>query len=171
MKWMAKPKLNHKQFSILLQWLCIMDDNFEKGWESYKVQTEHHYYFVLKCKRLNFSADRDGVPLPEDLFVKLDEAIYSCRKDWIQPKRRKCFVFKTFMLTDLLLECVRNKFKFIIMGSWLVPFFSKKIKLFAEKKNTFRRCKWWSWRSKSSRKLCSSHSSNWVSKEKDTIRY
>jgi branched-chain amino acid aminotransferase len=89
------------------------------------------------AKRLNFSADRMGMPLfPEDLFVEALKQFTAIEKDWIPSKEGSALYLRPFMYADEPFIGMRaaTSFKFIIMASPAGPFFSRKIKLYAEKK-------------------------------------
>lgn len=89
------------------------------------------------AKRLNFSANRMGMPLfPEDLFVEALKQFTALEKDWIPTKEGSALYLRPFMYADEAFIGMRaaTSFKFIIMASPAGPFFSKKIKLFAERK-------------------------------------
>ena len=87
--------------------------------------------------RLNFSADRMGMPLfPEDLFVEGLKQLVSIEQDWIPPIDGSALYLRPFMYADEAFIGMRaaTHFKFIIMASPAGPFFSKPIKLWAENK-------------------------------------
>lgn len=89
------------------------------------------------AKRLNFSAERMGMPLfPEDLFVEALKQFTAIEKDWIPSKEGSALYLRPFMYADEPFIGMRaaTSFKFIIMASPAGPFFSRKIKLYAEKK-------------------------------------
>lgn len=89
------------------------------------------------AKRLNFSADRMGMPqFPEDLFIESLKQFIALEKDWIPTKDGSALYIRPFMYADEPFIGMRaaTSFKFIIMASPAGPFFSKKIKLYAEKK-------------------------------------
>ena len=89
------------------------------------------------AKRLNFSANRMGMPLfPEDLFVESLKQFTALEKDWIPTKDGSALYLRPFMYADEPFIGMRaaTSFKFIIMASPAGPFFNKKIKLFAERK-------------------------------------
>lgn len=88
-------------------------------------------------KRLNFSADRMGMPLfPEDLFIEALKQFTAIEKDWIPSKDGSALYLRPFMYADEPFIGMRaaTKFKFMIIASPAGPFFSRKIKLYAEKK-------------------------------------
>jgi branched-chain amino acid aminotransferase len=89
------------------------------------------------AKRLNFSADRMGMPqFPEDLFVDALQQFVSIEKDWIPTKTGSALYLRPFMYADEPFIGMRaaNKYKFIIMASPTGPMYNKKIKLYAETK-------------------------------------
>jgi branched-chain amino acid aminotransferase len=89
------------------------------------------------AKRLNFSADRMGMPLfPEDLFVEALKQFTALEKQWIPTATGSALYLRPFMYADEAFIGMRaaTSFKFIVMASPAGPFFSRKIKLFAEKK-------------------------------------
>ncbi len=89
------------------------------------------------AKRLNHSADRMGMPFfPEDLFVEAVKKFTSLEKEWIPTQEGSALYLRPFMYADEAFIGMRaaTSFKFIVMGSPSGPFFSRKIKLFAEKK-------------------------------------
>ena len=89
------------------------------------------------AKRLNFSANRMGMPLfPEDLFVEALKKFTFLEKDWIPTQDGSALYLRPFMYADEAFIGMRaaTSFKFIIMASPTGPFFNKKIKLFAERK-------------------------------------
>ena len=87
--------------------------------------------------RLNFSADRMGMPsFPEDLFVEGLKQLVAIEQNWIPPQEGSALYLRPFMYADEPFIGMRaaNNFKFIIMASPAGPFFTKRIKLFAETK-------------------------------------
>ena len=89
------------------------------------------------AKRMNFSANRMGMPLfPEDLFVKALKQFAALEKEWIPTQEGSALYLRPFMYADEPFIGMRaaTSFKFIIMASPAGPFFHKKIKLYAEKK-------------------------------------
>lgn len=87
--------------------------------------------------RLNFSADRMGMPdFPEDLFVEGLKQLVALEQNWIPPQEGSALYLRPFMYADEPFIGMRaaNNFKFIIMASPAGPFFTKRIKLFAETK-------------------------------------
>lgn len=86
--------------------------------------------------RLNKSADRMGMPnLPEQLFVKGLKELVSLEHNWIPPQEGSALYLRPFMYADEPFIGMRaaTHYKFIIMASPAGPFFSKRIKLWAEK--------------------------------------
>ncbi|SDB55231.1 branched-chain amino acid aminotransferase [Flavobacteriaceae bacterium MAR_2010_188] len=89
------------------------------------------------AKRLNKSADRLGMPsVPEELFVDAVKSLVAVEKSWIPPQEGSALYLRPFMYADEPFIGMRaaTHFKFIIIASPSGPFFTKKIKLFAEKK-------------------------------------
>jgi branched-chain amino acid aminotransferase len=89
------------------------------------------------AKRLNFSADRMGMPLfPEDLFVEALKKLVAIEKNWIPTQEGSALYLRPFMYADEPFIGMRaaTSFKFIVMASPAGPFFSKRIKLYAETK-------------------------------------
>jgi branched-chain amino acid aminotransferase len=89
------------------------------------------------AKRMNFSADRMGMPMfPEDLFVYALKQFTALEKDWIPTAAGSALYLRPFMYADEAFIGMRaaTSYKFIIMASPAGPFFSRKIKLYAEKK-------------------------------------
>ncbi|WP_111685344.1 branched-chain amino acid aminotransferase [Winogradskyella tangerina] len=88
------------------------------------------------AKRLNTSADRMGMPnFPEDLFVEGLKELVSLEHNWIPPQQGSALYLRPFMYADEPFIGMRaaTSYKFIIMASPAGPFFSKRIKLWAEK--------------------------------------
>ena len=87
--------------------------------------------------RLNFSADRMGMPnFPEDLFVEGLKQLVSIEQSWIPPQEGSALYLRPFMYADEPFIGMRaaTSFKFIIIASPSGPFFTKRIKLYAETK-------------------------------------
>lgn len=87
------------------------------------------------AKRLNFSADRMGMPaFPEDLFVEGLKKLVAIEHHWIPKNEGSALYLRPFMYADEAFIGMRaaTKYKFIIMASPAGPFFSKPIKLYAE---------------------------------------
>ena len=88
------------------------------------------------AKRLNKSADRMGMPhIPEDLFVEGLKELVGLEHNWIPPTDGSALYLRPFMYADEPFIGMRaaTHYKFIIMASPAGPFFSKRIKLWAEK--------------------------------------
>ncbi|WP_034061601.1 branched-chain amino acid aminotransferase [Lacinutrix jangbogonensis] len=86
--------------------------------------------------RLNASADRMGMPdFPEDLFVEGLKQLVDLERNWIPPTDGSALYLRPFMYADEPFIGMRaaTHYKFIIMASPAGPFFSKRIKLWAEK--------------------------------------
>jgi branched-chain amino acid aminotransferase len=91
----------------------------------------------LNAKRMNFSANRMGMPpFPEDLFVEALKQFTALEKNWIPIKEGSALYLRPFMYADEAFIGMRaaTSYKFMIIASPAGPFFSKKIKLYAEKK-------------------------------------
>ena len=89
------------------------------------------------AKRMNFSADRMGMPFfPEDLFVEALKKLVAIEKNWIPTQEGSALYLRPFMYADEPFIGMRaaTSFKFIVMASPAGPFFSKRIKLYAETK-------------------------------------
>ena len=89
------------------------------------------------AKRLNFSADRMGMPdFPEDLFLEGLKKLVAIEHNWIPKNEGSALYLRPFMYADEGFIGMRaaTKYKFIIMASPAGPFFSKPIKLYAETK-------------------------------------
>jgi branched-chain amino acid aminotransferase len=87
------------------------------------------------AKRLNFSADRMGMPaFPEDLFVEGLKRLVAIDKEWVPTNEGSALYLRPFMYADEAFIGMRaaTKYKFIIFASPSGPFFSKPIKLYAE---------------------------------------
>lgn len=88
------------------------------------------------ASRLNASARRMGMPeFPETLFVEGLKALVDVEKEWIPPADGSALYLRPFMYADEPFIGMRaaTSFKFIIIASPAGPFFSKPIKLWAEK--------------------------------------
>lgn len=87
--------------------------------------------------RLNFSAERMGMPnFPEELFVEGLKQLVALEQGWIPPQDGSALYLRPFMYADEPFIGMRaaNSYKFIIMASPAGPFFTKRIKLYAETK-------------------------------------
>lgn len=87
------------------------------------------------AKRLNFSADRMGMPaFPEEMFVEALKRFVAIEKDWIPTADGTALYLRPFMYADEAFIGMRaaTQYKFIIFASPSGPFFSKPIKLWAE---------------------------------------
>ena len=85
--------------------------------------------------RLNFSADRMGMPaFPEGLFVEGLKKLVAIDKAWIPTNEGSALYLRPFMYADEAFIGMRaaTQYKFIIFASPSGPFFSKPIKLWAE---------------------------------------
>jgi branched-chain amino acid aminotransferase len=89
------------------------------------------------AKRLNFSADRMGMPLfPEDLFVEALQKFVAIEKNWIPTAEGSALYLRPFMYADEPFIGMRaaTSYKFMVIASPAGPFFSRPIKLYAETK-------------------------------------
>ncbi len=87
--------------------------------------------------RLNFSADRMGMPhFPEDLFVEGLKQLVAVEQAWIPPQEGSALYLRPFMYADEPFIGMRaaTSYKFIIIASPSGPFFTNRIKLYAETK-------------------------------------
>ena len=87
--------------------------------------------------RLNSSAVRMGMPeLPEEIFSEGLKQLVNLDKDWIPKKKGSAMYLRPFMYADEHFIGMRaaTSYKFIIICSPAGPYFSERIKLFAEKK-------------------------------------
>ena len=87
--------------------------------------------------RLNSSADRMGMPnFPEELFVEGLKQLVAVEQAWIPPQEGSALYLRPFMYADEPFIGMRaaTSFKFIIIASPSGPFFTKRIKLYAETK-------------------------------------
>lgn len=85
--------------------------------------------------RLNFSAARMGMPaFPEELFVEGLKQLVSLERSWIPPQEGSALYLRPFMYADEPFIGMRaaTSYKFIIIASPSGPFFSKRIRLYAE---------------------------------------
>ncbi|WP_299125181.1 branched-chain amino acid aminotransferase [uncultured Winogradskyella sp.] len=86
--------------------------------------------------RLNKSADRMGMPhFPESMFIEGLKQLVDLERNWIPPTDGSALYLRPFMYADEPFIGMRaaTYFKFIIMASPAGPFFSKRIKLWAER--------------------------------------
>ncbi|AXT56661.1 branched-chain amino acid aminotransferase [Aquimarina sp. AD1] len=87
------------------------------------------------AKRFNHSAARLGMPLvPVDLFVEAVKQIVGVEHSWIPPKDGSALYLRPFMYADEPFIGMRaaTSYKFIVICSPAGPFFTKKIRLYAE---------------------------------------
>ena len=92
---------------------------------------------VDNAVRLNESADRMSMPhFPVELFVEGLKQLVSIEQKWIPPIDGSALYLRPFMYADEPFIGMRaaTSYKFIIITSPAGPFFSKRIKLWAEKK-------------------------------------
>lgn len=86
--------------------------------------------------RLNFSADRMGMPeLPSEIFIEGLKTLVNLERNWIPPQSGSALYLRPFMYADEAFIGMRaaTSFKFVIIASPAGPFFSRRIKLWAEK--------------------------------------
>lgn len=89
------------------------------------------------AKRINHSADRLGMPsFPEDLFIEALKQFTALDKEWIPTQVGSALYLRPFIYADEPFIGMRPSFsyKFMIIASPAGPYFSKRIKLYAEKK-------------------------------------
>jgi len=88
------------------------------------------------ASRLNASARRMGMPeFPEDVFVEGLKSLVDVEKKWIPPGEGSALYLRPFMYADEPFIGMRaaTSFKFIVIASPAGPFFSKPVKLWAER--------------------------------------
>jgi branched-chain amino acid aminotransferase len=89
------------------------------------------------ASRINFSARRMGMPeFPEALFIEGLKQIVSLDRDWIPKKKGSAMYLRPFMYATEHFIGMRaaTSYKFQIICSPAGPYFSERIKLYAEKK-------------------------------------
>ncbi len=87
------------------------------------------------AKRFNHSAVRMGMPtVPETLFVEAVKQIVGVEHNWIPPHDGSALYLRPFMYADEPFIGMRaaTSYKFIVICSPAGPFFTKKIRLYAE---------------------------------------
>lgn len=87
------------------------------------------------AKRFNHSAARMGMPsVPTDLFVEAVKQIVAVEHNWIPPQEGSALYLRPFMYADEPFIGMRaaTSYKFIVICSPAGPFFTKKIRLYAE---------------------------------------
>ncbi|PKV52912.1 branched-chain amino acid aminotransferase [Aquimarina sp. MAR_2010_214] len=87
------------------------------------------------AKRFNHSAARMGMPsVPEELFVEAVKQIVGIEQGWIPPQDGSALYLRPFMYADEPFIGMRaaSSYKFIVICSPAGPFFTKKIRLYAE---------------------------------------
>ena len=87
------------------------------------------------AKRFNHSAVRMGMPtVPETLFVEAVKQIVGVEHNWIPPQDGSALYLRPFMYADEPFIGMRaaTSYKFIVICSPAGPFFTKKIRLYAE---------------------------------------
>lgn len=109
-----------------------------EGMKAYKDTTGEPMLFrpEQNASRLNKSADRMGMPnVPKELFVEGLKELVGLEHNWIPPQQGSALYLRPFMYADEPFIGMRaaTHYKFIIMASPAGPFFSKRIKLWAEK--------------------------------------
>lgn len=109
-----------------------------EGMKAYKNSegTPMLFRSAQNAKRLNKSADRMGMPnFPEELFVEGLKELVHIDSAWIPSQEGSALYLRPFMYADEPFIGMRaaTSYKFIIMASPAGPFFSKRIKLWAEK--------------------------------------
>jgi len=89
------------------------------------------------ASRLNFSARRMGMPeFPEELFVEGLKQFVTLERNWIPPQKGSALYLRPFMYATEHFIGMRaaTQYKFLIIASPAGPYFSERIKLYAEKK-------------------------------------
>lgn len=89
------------------------------------------------AQRINESADRMGMPaFPEELFIEGLKQYVAVEKNWIPPQEGSALYLRPFMYADEAFIGMRaaTHYKFVIIASPSGPLYSKRIKLWAEKK-------------------------------------
>ena len=89
------------------------------------------------ASRINFSARRMGMPeFPENLFIEGLKQIVSLDREWIPKKKGSAMYLRPFMYATEHFIGMRaaTSYKFLIICSPAGPYFSERIKLYAEKK-------------------------------------
>ena len=87
--------------------------------------------------RLNTSAVRMGMPeLPEEIFAEGLKQLVSLDREWIPKKKGSAMYLRPFMYATEHFIGMRaaTSYKFLIICSPAGPYFSERIKLYAEKK-------------------------------------
>ena len=88
------------------------------------------------ASRLNKSAERMGMPtIPEDLFIEGLKELVAIDQAWIPPMQGSAMYLRPFMYATEAFIGMRaaTSYNFVIMASPSGPYFSKRIKLWAEK--------------------------------------
>jgi len=109
-----------------------------EGMKAYKDPSGTPMLFrpMENAKRMNKSADRMGMPhISETLFVEGLKELLNIDKAWIPPQEGSALYLRPFMYATEAFIGMRaaTSYKFIIMASPSGPYFSKPIKLWAEK--------------------------------------
>ena len=87
-----------------------------------------------------------GMPeLPQEIFSEGLKQLVNLDKDWIPKKKGSAMYLRPFMYADEHFIGMRaaTSYKFIIICSPAGPYFSERIKLFAEKKFIIDSCRMW----------------------------
>jgi branched-chain amino acid aminotransferase len=87
------------------------------------------------ARRLNESARRMGMPdFPEDLFVEALKQFVWLERSWVPTAEGSALYLRPFMYADEAFTGMRaaTHYKFIIFATPAGPYFSKRIRLFAE---------------------------------------
>jgi branched-chain amino acid aminotransferase len=87
------------------------------------------------AKRLNHSAERMGMPaFPEDLFVEALQKLVDLDRNWVPTADGSSLYLRPFMYADEAFTGMRaaTHYKFIIFATPAGPYFSRRIRLFAE---------------------------------------
>lgn len=89
------------------------------------------------ASRLNMSAERMAMPhFPEDLFVEALKMFVDIERNWVPTANGSALYLRPFMFADEAFTGMRasTTYKFVIFATPAKPFFSKRIKLYAETK-------------------------------------
>ena len=89
----------------------------------------------LNARRLNESARRLGMPdFPEDLFVEALKQFVALEQNWVPTSTGSALYLRPFMYADEAFTGMRaaTHYKFIIFATPAGPYFSKRIRLYAE---------------------------------------
>ena len=89
----------------------------------------------MNAQRLNESAQRLGMPdFPEDLFVEALKQFVWIERNWVPTAPGSALYLRPFMYADEAFTGMRaaTHYKFIIFATPAGPYFSKRIRLYAE---------------------------------------